>query len=38
MSTLYIITGPCGVGKTTISKKLFQKLSNSLLIEGDDIY
>ena len=38
MQTLYIITGPAGVGKSTVSKRLAQNLSKSALIEGDDIY
>lgn len=38
MSNLYIITGPAGVGKSTVSKKLAQKSNKSVLIEGDDIY
>ena len=38
MPNLYIITGPAGVGKSTISKKLAQNKSKSVLIEGDDIY
>ena len=38
MSNLYIITGPAGVGKSTISKKLAQNLKKSVLIEGDLIY
>ncbi len=38
MSTLYIITGPAGVGKSTISRKIAENLSKSVLIEGDDIY
>ncbi|MBQ7136893.1 MAG: AAA family ATPase [Bacilli bacterium] len=38
MSKLYIITGPAGVGKSTISKKIASSLSKSVLIEGDDIY
>ena len=38
MSKLYIITGPAGVGKSTISKKLEKNLSKSALIEGDEIY
>ena len=38
MPTLYVITGPSGVGKTTISKKLSESLPNTVLIEGDDIY
>ena len=38
MAKLYIITGPAGVGKSTISKKLAGKSKKSVLIEGDDIY
>ena len=38
MNKLYLITGPAGVGKTTISKALAHNLPKSILIEGDDIY
>lgn len=38
MQTLYIITGPAGVGKSTISKTIAEKSEKSVLIEGDDIY
>ena len=38
MPSLYIITGPAGVGKSTVSKRLAQNLSKSALIEGDEIY
>ena len=38
MPNLYIITGPAGVGKSTISKKIKKKKKKSALIEGDDIY
>ena len=38
MNTIYIITGPAGVGKSTISNKLAESLEKSALIEGDDIY
>lgn len=38
MNKLYIITGPAGVGKSTISKSLAESLEKSVLIEGDDIY
>ena len=38
MSNLYIITGPAGVGKSTISKKIAVSKNKSVLIEGDDIY
>ena len=36
--TLYLITGPAGVGKSSVSKVLCEKLEKSVLIEGDDIY
>ena len=38
MSNLYIITGPAGVGKSTISKKIAELKKKSALIEGDEIY
>ena len=38
MSNLYIITGPAGVGKSTISKKIAESKNKSALIEGDEIY
>lgn len=38
MKTLYLITGPAGVGKSTVSNALANKLSKSALIEGDDVY
>ena len=38
MQTLYIITGPAGVGKSTISKKIAEHKNRSVLIEGDEIY
>ena len=38
MQTLYIITGPAGVGKSTISQILAKKSKKSALVEGDDIY
>lgn len=38
MNTLYIISGPAGVGKSTISKELAIRSKKSALIEGDDIY
>lgn len=38
MATLYIITGPAGVGKSTISKRLANNSNKSVLIEGDEIY
>ena len=38
MAKLYVITGPAGVGKSTISKRLSERCSKSVLIEGDEIY
>ena len=38
MATLYLITGPCGVGKSTISRSLAERLDKSVLLEGDDFY
>ena len=38
MARLYLITGPAGVGKSTISKKIAETKNKSVLIEGDDIY
>ena len=38
MPNLYIITGPAGIGKSTISKELAKSYNKSALIEGDDIY
>ena len=38
MSKLYIITGPAGVGKSTVSRKIAESKKKSVLIEGDDIY
>ncbi len=38
MNKLYLITGPAGVGKSTISNKLANSLNKSVLIEGDEIY
>jgi len=35
---IFILTGPCGVGKSTISKIIAEKLDKSALIEGDSIY
>lgn len=32
---IYIISGPCGVGKSTISKGLVRKLEKTVLVEGD---
>ena len=38
MSKLYIITGPAGVGKSTISNEIAKRSGKSALIEGDEIY
>lgn len=38
MPNLYIITGPAGVGKSTISKRIAELKNKSALIEGDNIY
>lgn len=38
MKKLYLITGPAGVGKSTISKLLAERKDKCALIEGDDIY
>lgn len=38
MADLYVITGPAGVGKSTISRKIAEASSKSALIEGDDLY
>ena len=38
MNKLYLITGPAGVGKSTVSKSLANKIEKSALIEGDDLY
>lgn len=35
---LYLITGPAGVGKSTISKNLASRLEKSAVIEGESIY
>ncbi len=35
MAKLYVITGPAGVGKSTISRKIAEASSKSALIEGD---
>jgi gluconate kinase len=34
--TIYILSGPCGVGKSTLAKELARNLKKSALIKGDD--
>ena len=38
MAKLYILTGPAGVGKSTISRGIAESLEKSVLLEGDDFY
>ena len=38
MPNLYVITGPAGVGKSTVSRRLATIKEKSVLIEGDEIY
>lgn len=38
MNKIYVITGPAGVGKSTVSKKIASLSNKSALIEGDTIY
>lgn len=33
--TIYLISGPCGVGKSTVSKELAQGIPRSVLLAGD---
>lgn len=35
---VFLITGPCGVGKTTVSQEICKKINKSCLINGDSIY
>ena len=37
MKTIYIISGPCGVGKSTLAKELAEQVEKSALIHGDDL-
>ena len=38
MAKLYVITGPAGVGKSTVSRKIAESSGKPALIEGDDLY
>ena len=35
---LYLITGPAGVGKSTISNEIAKRCNKSVLLEGDEFY
>ena len=35
MKNIYLIGGPMGVGKTTVSKQLTKKLDNCVFLDGD---
>lgn len=35
---IFFVTGPCGVGKSTIAKMIASNMKSSALIEGDSIY
>jgi cytidylate kinase len=35
---LYLITGPAGVGKSTISNEIAKRSDKSVLLEGDEFY
>ena len=38
MAKIYVLTGPAGVGKSTISKGLAEKIGKCAILEGDEIY
>ncbi len=38
MNSVYLITGACGCGKSTLSKKLMYELEHSILITGDELH
>ena len=38
MNKIFLITGPAGVGKSTISSLVAENLEKSVLLEGDTIY
>lgn len=37
INTVYVISGPAGVGKSTTSQRLVNQLDRSSYISGDDI-
>ncbi|RXZ01470.1 AAA family ATPase [Fictibacillus sp. S7] len=38
MNQIYIFSGPCGVGKSTLTKLLAENMEKVVLIHGDDIH
>ena len=38
MANFYVITGPAGVGKSTVTKALAERISKCAILEGDEIY
>ena len=38
MAKLYVITGPAGVGKSTVTNALADSLSKCAVLEGDEVY
>ena len=38
MAKIFVITGPAGVGKSTVSNALAESLSKCAILEGDEIY
>jgi len=38
MLKVYIISGCCGAGKTTLTKELVKEMPRTALIHGDDVY
>ena len=38
MAKFYVITGPAGVGKSTVTRALAKRLSKCAILEGDEIY
>ena len=38
MAKLFVITGPAGVGKSTVTNALADRLSKCAVLEGDEIY
>lgn len=38
MARLFVLTGPAGVGKSTVTTALVEKLEKAAVLEGDEIY